>query len=98
MYEHFILENIPLIGTTLNKSWHQKRKISSLISNPYIDSLYETVMKNGAYGAKLLGSGGSGFLYTIFPKEKRQQLIDAVKLPHLDISIDNQGSHVLFKE
>jgi len=50
------------IGALLNETWVAKRGISSLITNPSIDELYEQVMSYGAKGAKLLGAGNGGFL------------------------------------
>lgn len=49
-------------GKILNKYWNKKKKTSSTISNEKIDYLYELGIKNGAYGGKLIGAGGGGFL------------------------------------
>ena len=49
------------IGKFLDKAWQYKRKYSSKISNKRLDNIYNTAMKNGALGGKLLGAGGGGF-------------------------------------
>jgi len=98
MYEYFVMENVPLIGSTLNKLWYHKKKISDLISNPKVDEAYDKIMKSGAFGAKLLGSGSSGFFFTMFPKQNRKKIIDAVQMPYLDVNIDKDGSKIVFEE
>ena len=41
--------------------------MSSKISSPQIDTLYEEAKKAGALGGKLLGAGGGGFLLVYCP-------------------------------
>ena len=41
--------------------------MSSKITNPQIDFLYEEAKKAGALGGKLLGAGGGGFLLVYCP-------------------------------
>ena len=49
------------IGEYLDKAWKHKRKYSSKISNERLDNIYNTALKYGALGGKLLGAGGGGF-------------------------------------
>jgi D-glycero-alpha-D-manno-heptose-7-phosphate kinase len=49
------------IGKYLDKAWKHKRKYSSKISNERLDNIYNTALKYGALGGKLLGAGGGGF-------------------------------------
>ena len=49
------------IGKYLDKAWTHKRKYSSKISNERLDNIYNTALKYGALGGKLLGAGGGGF-------------------------------------
>lgn len=96
-YEHFRKEDLSAIGNDLNRGWLLKRQLSNLISNNNIDGIYDTIMKAGAFGGKLMGAGSSGFIYVLFPKEKRKQIIDAVGLRYVDVDIDEEGSKVIFK-
>ncbi len=98
MYQAFSNENIPRLGELLDDSWRQKKKISPLISNPEIDGAYDRALSAGAYGGKLLGTGGGGFLYMVCDINRRDQVISAVNLPHLEVGIDTLGSRVIFKE
>ena len=49
------------IGKFLDTAWNYKRKFSNKISNKRLDNIYNTALKNGAIGGKLLGAGGGGF-------------------------------------
>lgn len=86
------------VGNLLGQSWENKKQISGLISNSDIDKYYDIALKNGAFGGKLLGTGGGGFLYIVCEPTDRDKIIKAVGLPHLDVGIDNLGSRVIFRE
>ena len=58
----FEKEDIKSIGKLLKQTWEEKKKISDLVSTKEIDSVIDTCLTAGAYGAKLLGSGGCGFV------------------------------------
>lgn len=91
-------EDIEDVGYLLNKSWLNKKRISSLISNEYIDGIYDKVMSAGAYGMKICGTGGSGFCFVICDAAKKEKLIEEINLPHIDTGIDYAGSRIIFKE
>lgn len=86
------------VGILLDESWQLKKQISGLISNSDIDRYYDIALNNGAFGGKLLGTGGGGFLYIVCEPTDRNRIIEAVGLPHLDVGIDTLGSRVIFRE
>jgi D-glycero-alpha-D-manno-heptose-7-phosphate kinase len=59
------------LGKLLDTSWNLKKSTNSEITNSLIDSLYDTVKNEGAYGGKMSGAGGGGFLMFIVPPEKK---------------------------
>ncbi len=59
--------NLHSFGKLLDYGWQSKKRMSSKISNPQIDTLYEEAKKAGALGGKLLGAGGGGFLLVYCP-------------------------------
>ncbi|MDQ3021679.1 MAG: sugar kinase [Bacteroidota bacterium] len=61
-------------GELLNEHWLIKKGISKKISDSFIDEVYETAMKNGALGGKVIGAGGGGFLLFYCPYEKTKFL------------------------
>jgi D-glycero-alpha-D-manno-heptose-7-phosphate kinase len=90
-------KSISEYGTLLSESWKLKRSISSKVSNPIIDKIYDTAIKNGAIGGKLLGAGSSGFILLFAPPEKQQQIKDA--LPgylHVPFKFESDGSTIIY--
>ncbi|RMH59571.1 MAG: kinase [Candidatus Hydrogenedentota bacterium] len=55
-------ESLDHFGKLLDEAWRLKRSLAEGISNPTIDSIYETARRAGAIGGKLLGAGGGGFI------------------------------------
>jgi D-glycero-alpha-D-manno-heptose-7-phosphate kinase len=49
-------------GRLLGDAWEHKKKMSPLITNPFIDELYEGAMSTGALGGKVTGAGGGGYI------------------------------------
>lgn len=93
-----MLENncISDFGTVLNESWIRKKELAKEITNPLIDELYETAIKNGAHGGKLLGAGGGGFLLFYCPKEKQEVLKNKLRMTPFDFRFEYDGSSVVY--
>lgn len=49
-------------GELLHEGWVEKKKFSSLMSNDYIDKVYDVARKSGALGGKISGAGGGGHM------------------------------------
>jgi D-glycero-alpha-D-manno-heptose-7-phosphate kinase len=64
---------------TLGKEWENKKKMASSITNKSIEKVYETAIKSGAYGGKVSGAGGGGFMFFTVDPLKRLNLINALK-------------------
>jgi D-glycero-alpha-D-manno-heptose-7-phosphate kinase len=67
--------DIPSLGKLLHASWETKKRLSDRIHDDSINSLYFEARKAGAYGGKLLGAGGGGFLLFLCPPDRH----DAVR-------------------
>lgn len=62
-------------GLSLHEAWQLKRNFSAMISNDYIDEIYNGALDNGALGGKLLGAGGGGFfIFYVSPFRKHELL------------------------
>jgi D-glycero-alpha-D-manno-heptose-7-phosphate kinase len=84
-------------GRLLDYTWHLKRGISSGISTGSIDEQYETAMKAGALGGKLLGAGGGGFLLFYVPLEKQDSVRTALKDQlYVPFNFENDGTKIIF--
>ena len=60
-------------GSLLDEAWKQKRRMSPLISTPFIEEAYDVAMKAGALGGKVTGAGGGGYIlfYCDFGRQHR---------------------------
>jgi len=67
------------LGKLLADSWEVKKSTSPLISNDLIDSYYKLAISNGAYGGKLCGAGGGGYLLFVAPPEKVRLIAGQIK-------------------
>lgn len=84
-------------GRLLDYTWRLKRGISSGISTGTIDEQYETAMKAGALGGKLLGAGGGGFLLFYVPLEKQEAVKNALKDQLcVPFKFENDGTKIIF--
>lgn len=95
--EAFTSENIFKIGYLLHKSWLAKKGISKDITSDKIDILYESALRCGAIGGKLLGSGTSGFMVFVV-LDKQKQFIENMQkhgLICVDYNFDNNGTEII---
>ncbi len=81
---HLLRGNLVRFGACLDAAWKLKRNFSSLISNEYIDTIYNGALSHGASGGKLLGAGGGGFFIFYVPPFKRHNLIEYLESKNLD--------------
>lgn len=89
---------IHMFGELLHEGWMRKRSLSSMVSNSYIDSLYEEALKNGALGGKLLGAGGGGFLLLFVPPQRKENVRVAIQgrgIIEVPFKFENSGSKVV---
>jgi len=90
--------DIRLIGEMLDRGWNLKSKLSEMVTNSYLDSLYAKAKKAGAIGGKVLGAGGGGFMLFFVEPEKqdlvRNALSDLINVP---FKFEDSGSQVIVK-
>jgi D-glycero-alpha-D-manno-heptose-7-phosphate kinase len=78
MKELLLKGEIIQFARTLGKEWENKKKMALSITNEHIDSIYEAAMKAGAYGGKVSGAGGGGFMFFMTDPARRLDLINAL--------------------
>ena len=84
------------LGELLHESWMIKRDLSSLITNTNIDQTYQKALKAGAWGGKILGAGGGGFMLIFAPPENQKNIRSALKdLLHVGFNLENEGSQII---
>ena len=57
----------------------QKKAVHPIISNDRVEALYNTAIKNGAVGGKLLGAGKSGFMLFYVNKSNKKKFLSGIK-------------------
>lgn len=87
------------LGQLLAESWQLKKQLSSQITNETIDRHYDKALKAGAYGGKLAGAGGGGFLFFFVPDESKDAVRSAMQpLLEVKFSFENEGSKIIYCE
>ena len=91
--------NLKIIGRMLTHHWENKKKLDKEITNKKIDKIFKIALTNGAYGAKLIGSGNGGFVYVIVPQSKLSLIKKKLsKYVQVNISFESQGSTVIYND
>lgn len=74
MKDELLKGNLNSFGKLLDYGWQSKKRMSSRITSPQIDELYEEALEAGALGGKLLGAGGGGYLLLYCPYNLRHKV------------------------
>ena len=90
--------DVSLIGKLLDETWQIKKSLLKKISNQTLNTIYDDVIKLGAYGGKLLGAGGGGFFFFLCDPNKKQNILKKIKLKTQNISIDQEGSKIIHSQ
>ncbi len=84
-------------GELLDYSWKLKTTLADNITTDEINTLYETALKNGAVGGKLLGAGGGGFILLYVPEKYQSKIRTALdKYMFVPFSFENEGTKILY--
>jgi D-glycero-alpha-D-manno-heptose-7-phosphate kinase len=65
-------------GELLGAAWEQKKRLSSKISNEFIDTAYDEAIKQGALGGKVTGAGGGGYMLFYCPFQRKHRVANAL--------------------
>ena len=90
--------NTKKLGELLHQGWKIKSKLSENVSNKFIDDNYNLVKKIGAYGGKLSGAGGGGFLSFVVKKNLHKKIIYSLKKKNMQffpIKTETSGSIII---
>jgi len=90
-------ENLDGFGSIMHENWMMKQKLASGISNPMINEIYDTALKNGALGGKLLGAGGGGFMLFYCPENQQHKLDSALQnIRRFPFRFEQDGSKLIY--
>ncbi len=98
-----ILNNIntPIseFGKLLHHAWKIKKTLSQNISSSEINDIYETAIRAGAEGGKVLGAGGGGFILFFVKPEDQKKVKNVLKsLTHVPFLFENSGSQIVVNQ
>ena len=84
-------------GGLLHESWMLKRELGETVSNPEIDTIYQSAIDHGALGGKLLGAGGSGFMLFYVPQDKQAPVKRALaRYLQVPFKFETEGSSIIY--
>lgn len=91
------VEMVQCLGELLHEGWEIKKCLSSKITTNFIDEIYDKARIAGAYGGKLAGAGGGGFLVLLAHPEKHQAIRLALKdLMEVQFQFECEGSKIIY--
>ena len=81
------------LGHLLHEGWMLKRGLSDKVSSSAIDDMYGLALNAGAYGGKILGAGGGGFMLICAPPELHKKI--AAGRQYESAKFEHRGSEVV---
>ena len=90
-------EGMDRIGGLIAESWKIKRFFANGISNMRIEGQIEEIKQSGAYGWKLCGAGGGGFLFVLAPPDTHARIVERTGLRQIKFKIEKEGSKVIYE-
>ena len=86
-------------GFLLDSAWQIKKNLSNKITNSKINELYDSAIKAGALGGKILGAGGGGFvLFYVKPENQAEVKKTLSSLTYVPFKFENTGSKVVLHQ
>lgn len=83
-------------GRLLSDGWQTKRNLSASVSLPVIDEIYDEAMRLGAYGGKLCGAGGGGFLLFLAPPHVQEKMKERFGTDNfVKIALEDAGAQII---
>ena len=94
VFAQALAENdLSVCGSIMHAAWLIKSKF---IASRWLDAKYDAAMDAGAWGGKLCGAGGGGFLLFLAPPERHAAIVRALGLRHVPIKVGVAGSEVVY--
>lgn len=101
MKEALLCGDLEHFGHLLDDAWQAKKRVSSRISSPRIDHLYEVAREHGAMGGKITGAGGGGFLLLYAEPLCQDPVRSALQregVQEMAFAFDCQGAQVIVND
>jgi D-glycero-alpha-D-manno-heptose-7-phosphate kinase len=66
-------------GELLGEAWHEKQKLSPMISTPRIQEAFDIALRNGAVSGKVTGAGGGGYILFFCDFKHKHRVANALE-------------------
>jgi D-glycero-alpha-D-manno-heptose-7-phosphate kinase len=84
-------------GRLMHESWLLKKSLSTNVSNTLIDDAYARALSAGAYGGKISGAGGGGFLTLIVDPDRQESVRTALgDLLEVNCKFEDAGTSIIY--
>jgi D-glycero-alpha-D-manno-heptose-7-phosphate kinase len=88
--------DLPEFARLMDVHWQRKKQRSGGMSNPKINEWYDLAMAKGAFGGKLIGAGGGGFLmFYAEDKVKLRHAMTGAGLKEVRFRFDFEGTKLV---
>ena len=92
------ISGLQIFGKLLDEQWNIKKSLDQNISTSQIDEIYAAGIKAGAWGGKLLGAGGGGFLLFMAPPASHIRILGTLSnFLNVPVKLDFEGSRVIYQ-
>lgn len=89
--------SLDTFGKLMHEGWKLKKSMSTRVSLPEIDSMYESAVAAGASGGKVTGAGGGGFLLMVVDPSRQAAVRAALaRCLCVPFELDRTGSQIIF--
>ncbi len=96
IYQSFFNGDLDKFGTLLDQHWQVKKEMSNMMSNEWLNGVYETAIRAGALGGKIMGAGGGGYFMFYCPtaaaKEAVYRALRKFNMCVIGLAIDERGA------
>ena len=75
MKKQLLAGDIRGMAEVLNRAWVSKKRTALSVSNSNVERLLDVALRAGAWGGKVSGAGGGGFIMLLVDPERRFGLI-----------------------
>ena len=84
-------------GRMLDYTWRLKRSVNHTVTTDLINEAYDTAIRAGALGGKLLGAGGGGFLLLYVQPDRQDQVRKVLhKLKEIPFRFEANGARIIY--
>lgn len=79
MKQALLMGRVDSVGALLDEGWDQKKRTASAVTTPELDAIYEAAKAAGAFGGKVSGAGGGGFMMLLVDPCRRHDVLRALE-------------------